>query len=635
MAGTTRGVDGLERAPFIRNSDSPTRRSSEDEDDEDDLTVYDSREGLSNVGQGSYLPMSMDDSKNFKPSWSTRLNLFVSRRKANWKALTVIALGVLIIGYGLWRAGSATTELPPPSHTDDNELWQKRAELVKNEFLQSYRAYEKYAFPKDELRPYAKEGINNYNGWGVTVFDALDSLLLMDCKEEYERAVKHISTVDFHHAVTYIPFFETTIRYLGGLLSAFAMTNNTILLERADELGTILLPSFNTPKGLPVLAIDATTGEHHNRQPDETAIPEIGTCQLEFKMLAHLTGNKLYFEKVDRMTDLLRDTQSPASGMWGNMWDTQTGRQNNDHLAVGGAADSAYEYLLKSYLQGAKTEPKIRDVYIKAVNGIIENLLYLSPTRKLLYVTDVSSFSRGNDPSGKLEHLSCFLPGTIILGVKYLKGEPGVTNEMIELWQWAAEGLARTCWLTYADQPSGLAPYEVQFSIWKGGAKKGRWLDHVNLWKRNGRPGSKYPPGVVESEPFAGKIESKDYVIRFNHYQLRPETIDSLYMLWKVTGDPVWRERGWSIWESVMKHCKIESGGYSSVYGINVENPTVDDGMPSWFLAETMKYIYLLASPREDLVPLDSWVFNTEAHPLPIIHWSKTERALFNMSMTT
>ena len=48
----------------------------------------------------------------------------------------------------------------------------------------------------------------------------------------------------------------------------------------------------------------------------------------------------------------------------------------------------------------------------------------------------------------------------------------------------------------------------------------------------------------------------------------------------------------------------------------------------SWFLAETLKYLYLIASPR-DLVPLDQWVFNTEAHPLPVIHWRDWEKAKY------
>lgn len=80
---------------------------------------------------------------------------------------------------------------------------------------------------------------------------------------------------------------------------------------------------------------------------------------------------------------------------------------------------------------------------IKAINGIIENLLYLSPTRRLLYVTD--STVSGRKPSNKLEHLSCFLPGVIALGVKYID-QNDLEDAERKVWSWAAEGLARTCW---------------------------------------------------------------------------------------------------------------------------------------------------------------------------------------------
>lgn len=72
--------------------------------------------------------------------------------------------------------------------------------------------------------------------------------------------------------------------------------------------------------------------------------------------------------------------------------------------------------------------------------------MYISPNRNLLYVTDASY--HGN-PSGKLEHLSCFLPGVIALGVQSLDVDDasGLTEERKKLWGWAAEGLGRTCWL--------------------------------------------------------------------------------------------------------------------------------------------------------------------------------------------
>jgi hypothetical protein len=57
----------------------------------------------------------------------------------------------------------------------------------------------------------------------------------------------------------YAPFFETIIRYLGGLLSAYALSGEPILLTRADELGASLLPAFKTLSGLPMYAVNPVT----------------------------------------------------------------------------------------------------------------------------------------------------------------------------------------------------------------------------------------------------------------------------------------------------------------------------------------------------------------------------------------
>lgn len=57
--------------------------------------------------------------------------------------------------------------------------------------------------------------------------------------------------------------------------------------------------------------------------------------------------------------------------------------------------------------------------------------------------------------------------------------------------------------------------------------------------------------------------------------------------------------------------------------------PPKRDKMESFFLAETLKYLYLLLDDSQpDLVPLDQYVFNTEAHPLPIEVRSEAEGAL-------
>lgn len=99
----------------------------------------------------------------------------------------------------------------------------------------------------------------------------------MDLKDEFEDAMPLVANMTFYlpnvrhplsivlvHFVTsyqtsYAPFFETVIRYLGGLLSAYALSGEPALLTRADDLGRMLLPAFKTPHGLPMYAVNTVT----------------------------------------------------------------------------------------------------------------------------------------------------------------------------------------------------------------------------------------------------------------------------------------------------------------------------------------------------------------------------------------
>ncbi len=113
---------------------------------------------------------------------------------------------------------------------------------------------------------------SSFNGWGVTMYDALDTMILMGLDAEFARALPHIQNANFNMSVPgpstsprqqpvqiLAPFFETVIRYLGGLLSAYALSREPILLERADHLAHLLSPAFDTHSGLPVFGVNTVT----------------------------------------------------------------------------------------------------------------------------------------------------------------------------------------------------------------------------------------------------------------------------------------------------------------------------------------------------------------------------------------
>ncbi|KAG6813871.1 hypothetical protein H0H92_006278 [Tricholoma furcatifolium] len=517
---------------------------------------------------------------------------------------------------------------PPPlpwmHPSEPDPKWAARAEKVKEAFVHAYEGYKAHAFPMDELVPVTGEGINNFNGWGVTLFDALDTMWIMGLNETFNDALDHVARSTFVSTdrLRFAPFFETIIRYLGGMLSAYALSGQTILLTRADDLATKLLPAFNTTSGIPVFAVDTGTGQLRlGWNGDQALWAEALSNQLEFKYLAHLTGREEYFEKTERVMRLMYNP--PPKDIFPTIWDIKTGRPANDHFSVGAYADSAHEYLLKQWLLTDRSEPKTLDLYLRSMNAVINNLMYLTPKRKLLYVTD----TRNSIPTHTLEHLSCFLPGLLALGVHTLE----LSEEVRELHMWAAEGLARTCWATYADTNTGLGADEMAMlpGEWLKG-DKGLWITHLKKWDQNGRRGP--PPGLGELKVTVHATpEEREYQLKKSMYLLRPETLESFYILWRTTGNQIWRERGWTIFQSIEKYARTDYG-YTSISKVDNIIPDYLNQMPSYFLAETLKYLYLLFT-EDDLVPLDEWVFNTEAHPLPIFKWKQWEKEKYGIPL--
>ena len=109
--------------------------------------------------------------------------------------------------------------------------------------------------------------------------------------------------------------------------------------------------------------------------------------------------------------------------------------------------------------------------------------------------------------------------------------------------------------------------------------------------------------------------------------------------MYRLTKDDKYRKWGWKIFQvqekltegacddvassavllqAFEKHTRLEKGGYSSINNVlDTENPEYRDKMESFFLGETLKYLFLLFS-ADEVINIDEWVINTEAHPLPI-----------------
>jgi mannosidase alpha-like ER degradation enhancer 2 len=95
-------------------------------------------------------------------------------------------------------------------------------------------------------------------------------------------------------------------------------------------------------------------------------------------------------------------------------------------------------------------------------------------------------------------------------------------------------------------------------------------------------------------------------------YFLNPEIMESAYYLYQATGEPYYQRMGQGLLDSLKKYCRLPEG-YSELKSVITKEKS--DRMESYFLAETLKYLYLLFAPPETL-PFRQVIFNTEAHPI-------------------
>ncbi|KAI4606241.1 hypothetical protein J4E80_010218 [Alternaria sp. BMP 0032] len=409
--------------------------------------------------------------------------------------------------------------------------------------------------------------------------------------------------------------FETTIRMLGGLLSAHYLATvlpgvssrrDSVYLTKAVDLADRLLGAYDSPSGIPYASVHlASRGgllSHADGGASSTA--EATTLQLEMKYLSNVTGNGIYWRKAERVMEVV-DSVNLHDGLVPIFITPDSGQFTTREIRLGSRGDSYYEYLIKQYLQ--TSEPIYLQMWEEALTGIQKHLIIPTKHAKLSIVAELPS-GIGGSLSPKMDHLVCFLPGTIALGAtnglteaeaRRLPSWNTEKSQQMEL----ARALTKTCWGMYKVTDTGIAPEIVWFRA-----------SDESLQSRKG-----IPRAPLERSSNSEEIWKKDFNIKplDAHNLQRPETVESLFMMWRITKDPIYREWGWEIFQAFLDYSTVPLGeGFTSLNNVNAIPPPRRDNMESFWLAETLKYLYLLFSP-DDVLPLTDVVFNTEAHVFP------------------
>ena len=319
----------------------------------------------------------------------------------------------------------------------------------------------------------------------------------------------------------------------------------------------------------------------------------------------------------------LIETELAVEGLWPKRLSRHTrtevgkaGSISDYAYAVGGEIDSFYEYLLKMWVWGGgfKAGHKVAELVaqkddLEAKNGWDWARRMWDRSAKAMEKTILHRFVPGKRaggaasfrPGGKdamdpvkfhasfaassaqavhgqdLEHLACFAPGMFALGAWTFPYDDEKAKK--EMWDWAVD-TADTCFRMYWDSPVGLG---------------------------------------------AERVSLRDTPIRPSgggtYYILRPEVLESVFYVHRLSAGADGRYRAWARFaiSAFEKHARMKSGGYTGIQdtGVAPSSITRGDNQETFFLAETVKYLYLIMA-GSDAVDLSEWVFNTEAHPLPV-----------------
>lgn len=454
----------------------------------------------------------------------------------------------------------------PASSFKHTEVTEQRRQAVRDAFKRSWDAYRKYAWMKDELTPVSAHGKTTFGGWAATLVDSLDTLHIMGFQREFTEAVHATTSLDWGTTEAgAVNIFETTIRYLGGLLSAYDLSGDKNLLHKAVELGEMLYIGFDTPNRMPPFWLnfeEARDGMMVAGRSDASAAPT-SLC-VEFTRLSQITGDPKFYDATDRITRFVERIQNETSlpGMWPVVLDFRSERAIDYRFTLGAQADSLYEYLPKMYALLGGLDSSFETMYRTAMDVVIKKLLFrpMTPDQQDILFTGDYHTGRGGRFIPESQHLTCFAGGMFGLGGRLF----GI-DEHVSI----GEKLARGCGWAYKSFPTGVMP-EV-FTL-------------LRCEKRDACPwDEKEWAGYGNNHLAKGFTGASD-----GRYLLRPEAIESIFILYRITGNSDLQDIAWDMFQGIMKSTKTQYAN-SAIRDVRAKGTTTKlDSMEVCYLTCTL-----------------------------------------------
>ncbi|KAG0632684.1 glycoside hydrolase [Tuber brumale] len=436
----------------------------------------------------------------------------------------------------------------------------KRAREIKETMSRTFWKYRLGAWGSDEIMPISGNGKTTRNGWAATIVDTLTTTAMMGLDEEFKLELNFTLGTDFSRAADLVDPFETTIRYLGAMVSTVELIDNGVvhrglvseqernaLVAKAVELADKLAPGFDSPSGMIWPRINFNTekgcredGSEGGLHDHPTITPaRAGTNWLENRILSKLTGNDIYGKNATRAWKKLvwNEYTEDWPGLVQSPFDIITGKSIGKDRSWDAGHDSYYEYLIKAQILAPKDQHAnvYGERWVKAVESTIRHLaqwstpgkgrqrgkLFLAQWRNGLLTSDMG-------------HLTCFAGGNFILGGKYLG-----RKDFVQFGLDIVDG----CHETYVSTITRIGPESFAWT-----------------------PADKRIVPVLHPE-HEGQREQKSnagFWVTNARYLLRPETVESYFYAYRATGNQMYQEWAWDAYKYVIPICCVMTGGRST-----------------------------------------------------------------------
>ena len=242
---------------------------------------------------------------------------------------------------------------------------------------------------------------------GLSLIEARDTLWVMGLDAEFADALAWVKAHARYDIDGEVSVFETSIRLVGGLLSAHHACGDPVLLARARDLADRMLPAFDTPTGMPNRYIKLKTGA---RRDPATNPAETGTYFPEYGTLSKLTGDPRYHDAAKRALVAMYQRGSPI-GLLADRMDVVTGAWLSRRATIAPPSDSYYEYLWDGWQLLGDAECKA--MYDSCTAAILKHQVISAQGQTWLVDVD---FETGVQLSSEQDELASFYGGLLAQG---------------------------------------------------------------------------------------------------------------------------------------------------------------------------------------------------------------------------